>query len=94
MRMRLEVIWKAGSRALRLASEPWRRLQNWHRLRAWRLAREAERAEMEAYFAGLEAERRDREREEKERERLRLAGMSKLDRTLREPWIKTPFGKI
>ena len=74
-------------------STPYRRLQNWHRLRAWRLAREAEREKMQAYFAGLEQEKRDREREAKARERLRLAGMSKLDRTLREPWIKTPTGR-
>jgi hypothetical protein len=80
-------------RALRRIGEPFYWLRTRHRLRAHRARVTAERERMEAYFAGLEAERRDTEREAKERERLRLAGMSKLDRTLREPWIKTPTGR-
>ena len=93
MRTMLSRLSGVGSRIRQLISEPWRRLQNRHRLRAHRAKVTAEREKMRAYFAGLEAERRDAEREAKRRDRLKLAGMSKLDRTLRERWIKTPSGR-
>ena len=85
--------WRIGSRIVRPFVAFRTNIVNRLRLRAHRAKVAAERERMEAYFAGLEAERRDREREAKARERLRLAGMSKLDRTLREPWIKTPSGR-
>jgi hypothetical protein len=91
--MRIRNFLQQCSRALRRIGEPFYWLRTRHRLRAHRAKVAAEREKVQAYFAGLEADRRDREREAKERERLRLAGMSKLDRTLREPWIRTPTGR-
>lgn len=74
-------------------STPYRRLQNWHRLRAHRLKVEAEREKMQAYFAGLEAERREQAREQKARDKYTTAGLTKMDRTLREKWIRRWDGK-
>ena len=84
---------RSCSRILRLMSEPWRRLRDRHRLRAHRAKVAAEREKMQATFDRIEQEERERQAEQKRRDRLRLAGMSKREKTLREKWIRRWDGK-
>lgn len=92
--MRIRNFLQQCSRALRRIGEPFYWLRTRHRLRAWRLARERQREELQATFDRIEREERDRQAEQRARAKYERAGLTKQERVLREKWIRTPFGKI
>lgn len=85
--------WRIGSRIVRPFVVCKTKIVNRLRLRAHRAKVERQREKMQAYFAGLEAERRDREREQKARAKYQAAGLTKQQRVFRERWIRTPTGR-
>ncbi len=93
MRTMLSRLSGVGSRIRQLISEPWRRLRDRHRLRAWRRERERQREELQATFDRIEREERDRQAEQRARAKYERAGLTKRQRVFRERWIRTPTGR-
>jgi len=91
--MRIRNFLQQCSRALRRIGEPFYWLRTRHRLRAWRLAREAERERLQATFDRIEREERERQAEQRARAKYTSARMSKREKVFREKWIRTPTGR-